>query len=128
MIHKFYVFITSYAPQLRKHAFRFAYNIMSRFIFSEEPIVFLNYGYADDNTEIFLENLKARDRGDHLPIRLYSRLLDGVPIADKRVLDVGCGRGGGSSYIARYLRPVSYTHLTLPTMLAQCRSRWSPYH
>ena len=23
--------------------------------------------------------------------------------------------------------PVSYTHLTLPTMLAQCRSRWSAY-
>ena len=23
--------------------------------------------------------------------------------------------------------PVSYTHLTLPTILA-CRSRWSPYH
>ena len=105
MIHKFYVFITSYAPQLRKHAFRFAYNVISRFILSEEPIAFLNYGYADDNTEMFLENLKARDRGDHLSIRLYSRLLDGVPIADKRVLDVGCGRGGGSSYIARYLRP-----------------------
>ena len=26
------------------------------------------------------------------------------------------------------LRPVSYTHLTLPTNNAQCRSRWSPYH
>ena len=24
--------------------------------------------------------------------------------------------------------PVSYTHLTLPTKQAQCRSRWSPYH
>ena len=23
---------------------------------------------------------------------------------------------------------VSYTHLTLPTILNQCRSRWSPYH
>ena len=23
---------------------------------------------------------------------------------------------------------VSYTHLTLPTMMATCRSRWSPYH
>ena len=23
--------------------------------------------------------------------------------------------------------PVSYTHLTLPTSLAECRSRWSPY-
>ena len=26
------------------------------------------------------------------------------------------------------LTPVSYTHLTLPTSLAECRSRWSPYH
>ena len=24
--------------------------------------------------------------------------------------------------------PVSYTHLTLPTTSALCRSRWSPYH
>ena len=23
---------------------------------------------------------------------------------------------------------VSYTHLTLPTKLEWCRSRWSPYH
>ena len=26
------------------------------------------------------------------------------------------------------LEPVSYTHLTLPTMRLRCRSRWSPYH
>ena len=26
------------------------------------------------------------------------------------------------------LAPVSYTHLTLPTILRSCRSRWSPYH
>ena len=24
--------------------------------------------------------------------------------------------------------PVSYTHLTLPTTIKPCRSRWSPYH
>ena len=24
--------------------------------------------------------------------------------------------------------PVSYTHLTLPTISDRCRSRWSPYH
>ena len=27
-----------------------------------------------------------------------------------------------------WLWPVSYTHLTLPTILRSCRSRWSPYH
>ena len=26
------------------------------------------------------------------------------------------------------MSPVSYTHLTLPTTLHECRSRWSPYH
>ena len=26
------------------------------------------------------------------------------------------------------IKPVSYTHLTLPTMSTTCRSRWSPYH
>ena len=25
-------------------------------------------------------------------------------------------------------KPVSYTHLTLPTIVSGCRSRWSPYH
>ena len=24
--------------------------------------------------------------------------------------------------------PVSYTHLTLPTICFKCRSRWGPYH
>ena len=32
-------------------------------------------------------------------------------------------------YNAPYLLgAVSYTHLTLPTTYAMCRSRWSPYH
>ena len=26
------------------------------------------------------------------------------------------------------VQAVSYTHLTLPTTLVKCRSRWSPYH
>ena len=28
----------------------------------------------------------------------------------------------------RWVSPVSYTHLTLPTIVRECRSRWSPYH
>ena len=46
-------------------------------------------------------------------------------------LDIGIGFGpsllglftGSITYT-----PVSYTHLTLPTTLSTCRSRWSPYH
>ena len=33
--------------------------------------------------------------------------------------------GTGKSFI---LGAVSYAHLTLPTIIPECRSRWSPYH
>ena len=32
------------------------------------------------------------------------------------------------AFAAGSQEPVSYTHLTLPTIAAECRSRWSPYH
>ena len=37
----------------------------------------------------------------------------------------------GASFLAAIfmgLGAVSYTHLTLPTNVSMCRSRWSPYH
>ena len=34
----------------------------------------------------------------------------------------------GAGDISNYQAPVSYTHLTLPTIAAECRSRWSPCH
>ena len=36
-------------------------------------------------------------------------------------------RAGAISRFAPVMA-VSYTHLTLPTILRSCRSRWSPYH
>ena len=41
--------------------------------------------------------------------------------------------GSGAAPVAGDLviqgdRAVSYTHLTLPTNVSMCRSRWSPYH
>ena len=35
---------------------------------------------------------------------------------------------GSKRLIEALAEPVSYTHLTLPTILRSCRSRWSPYH
>ena len=34
----------------------------------------------------------------------------------------------GTLRIVQEMETVSYTHLTLPTTVGPCRSRWSPYH
>ena len=54
------------------------------------------------------------------------------------VTAVGCGDDGGSGGGGNLTvvleaedtipEAVSYTHLTLPTIVRECRSRWSPYH
>ena len=43
---------------------------------------------------------------------------------------IGEGGSGGALGlgVSDRIYTVSYTHLTLPTMMATCRSRWSPYH
>ena len=38
------------------------------------------------------------------------------------------GKMGDLVDSAHGMAAVSYTHLTLPTILRSCRSRWSPYH
>ena len=43
-----------------------------------------------------------------------------------QVQDLKLARDGSNGTVR--LRPVSYTHLTLPTNQYQCRSRWSPSH
>lgn len=74
-------------------------------------IRFLNYGYASLNGEQVA--LQAADEPDRYAIQLYHHVASGAAIEGKDVLEVGSGRGGGASYIARYLHPKSYTGLDI---------------
>ena len=65
----------------------------------------MNYGYAplDDHSETV--TLNEADEPDRYAIQLYHHLVSAVDLTDLDVLEVGSGRGGGASYIARYLKP-----------------------
>jgi ubiquinone/menaquinone biosynthesis C-methylase UbiE len=83
---------------------------------------FMNFGYmwpADQKPPI----LNPDDEPERLCIQLYHRVAAEVDVKDKTVLEVGCGRGGGAAYIAKYLGPASMTGLDLSKhALAHCRS------
>lgn len=65
--------------------------------------LFLNYGYAGENDGTV--QLKSADEANRFSIQLYHHIATSVPLKERDVVEVGCGRGGGASYIARYLAP-----------------------
>ena len=50
---------------------------------------------------------------------------DGAEVAGDAGADAGTAADAAVQHAPS---TVSYTHLTLPTILRSCRSRWSPYH
>lgn len=76
----------------------------------DDAWTFMNYGYVSDDSETD-RPLAAEDEDHRLFIALYDQALPSIPLTDLRVLEVGAGRGGGASFIARYLAPASVTGL-----------------
>lgn len=66
-------------------------------------IIFMNYGFVGP----FPVRLKKQDEKNRFCIQLYSHIAGAVSLKGKNVLEIGSGRGGGSSYIMRYLGPKS---------------------
>lgn len=49
--------------------------------------------------------LQEADEINRYGIQLYHNTIAGIDLSDKQVLEVGCGKGGGASYISRYFKP-----------------------
>jgi SAM-dependent methyltransferase len=64
---------------------------------------FMNYGFADASLPPLA--LESTDEPDRYFIQLYHHVATAVDLRGKSVLEIGSGRGGGASFIKRYLRP-----------------------
>ena len=62
----------------------------------------MNYGYYSENLHL---DLIKDDEKDRYPIHLYHHVASQIDLKGLKVLEVGSGRGRGSSYISRYLGP-----------------------
>jgi len=67
-------------------------------------IIFMNFGYShpDISPEMSEENEKNR-----YPAQLYYKTSSVIDLSEKDILEVGCGRGGGLSFVTDSLNPKS---------------------
>ncbi len=103
-------FVENYcaAPSaLRRPMWRIWHNLLIRFD-KDTAVNFMNYGYASLNGDPKPE-LEKEDEANRYCIQLYDHVVNKSDLADKNVLEVGSGRGGGAHYITRYYKPASYT-------------------
>ena len=77
----------------------------------EADMVFMNYGWAASGGDGHSLPLLPEDEPNRYCIQLYHRVAGAVDLTGLDVLEVGCGRGGGASYVMRYLGPRSLTGL-----------------
>ena len=73
-------------------------------------VIFMNYGYSDSTHKIKLDK---NDEKNRYSVQLYDLVATGADIRKKVILEVGCGRGGGLSYINRNLSPRLVTGIDL---------------
>lgn len=78
---------------------------------------FLNYGYESLNPESKRFELEEDDETERYCIQLYNHTVGSVNLKGKDILEVGCGRGGGASFLTRYYKPNSFIGLDLSKKL-----------
>jgi ubiquinone/menaquinone biosynthesis C-methylase UbiE len=94
------------SPNMRRFFEKSMYQMWSA-LDKEAVMVYMNFGYADLDPDAQELELRAEDEMNRYCIQLYQHVAGAIDLKGLDVLEVGCGRGGGASYIMRYLKPTS---------------------
>lgn len=87
----------------------------------EHRVTFMNYGYADDQPP----QLSDCDLDNRYPLQLYHYTASQISLEGKKVLEVGCGRGGGAEYLGRCFRPSTLIGLDISQKAVDfCRKKY----
>jgi SAM-dependent methyltransferase len=109
-------------PSIKRLLWRSWYDFLAR-RYRDWQWTFMNYGHRSPNGTAPLA-LTPEDEPDRSCIQLYEAVAGAVDLTGREVLEVGSGRGGGASFVARYLRPSRVVGVDVsPQSIAFCRGR-----
>jgi len=103
MLQKILVWFIGFSPFTKRWFWKKWYNVFADRA-KNSDFKFMNYGFDENG---FFPDLKTEDKQERYPIQLYHHVASQTDLSGKVVLEVGSGRGGGASYVSRYLRPSS---------------------
>ena len=96
------------SPEIKRSLWRMWYQYLTTND-EDADLLFMNYGFANLDSNAKKLFLKGSDEKYRFCIQLYRHVVSSVNLREKDVLEVGCGRGGGSSHIVKHLKPKSMT-------------------
>ena len=109
-------------PSVKRLLWRSWYDLLAR-RYRDRHWTFMNYGHRPPHGTAPLA-LAPEDEPDRSCIQLYHLVASAVDLTGREVLEVGSGRGGGASFVARYLRPSRVVGVDVsPLSVAFCRAR-----
>lgn len=126
LLERTYRFAPALTPHVARLTVRASYSVVNRQL-RRRPWTCLNYGWATlDGDGIAADSRLSPQEaraGDRLCLQLYERVAQ-HHVEGKRVLEVGCGRGGGTAFLRRSLgaRDVTGVDLTASSI------RWCKKH
>jgi SAM-dependent methyltransferase len=102
--------------RLQKRVWKAVYGFSSRGG-ADPATAFMNYGYAAPDAQA-----PTDADPDRFGVALYDRVAGGAPLEGRDVLEVGCGRGGGTASVFERHRPRSLVGLDLAaSAIERCR-------
>ncbi|HSI01774.1 MAG TPA: class I SAM-dependent methyltransferase [Reyranella sp.] len=105
MIADAFLWILNRTPSLRRALWRTFFDLLASRFGDIGWWTMMNYGYAEPDCTTTGFALQPSDEAERYPIALYRHVATLAPLGGCDVLEVGSGRGGGASYVARYLQP-----------------------
>ena len=107
---------------IRRPMWRIWHKMVNRFD-KDSTVNFMNYGFAGLNGDEMIK-LEKEDEYNRYCIQLYDHVVNSVELENKKVVEVGSGRGGGADYISRYYKPKEYTGIDISSAVIDFCNRF----
>ncbi len=121
-VSRLFFWLVKAFPRARKIAYGLLFDLIAAVTQKLSSVTIMNYGFADLEDGAGTIELAPSEEPERYSLQLYDRVAGAARLRGRDVLDVSCGRGGGTRYILRYLGAGRVTGLdNCPGTIDFCR-------